>query len=263
MIGSLDGTRLIFLIPVPRMAHGSSVRQRRLRERATPRPPICRRVHVSSAASLAILHAVLQRIFGWTDSHLHEFEAGRRRFGPPQRDVEWSEEESAQDERRVMLGRVAPRKGAKLLYRYDFGDDWQHDIVVEEILPADPTIHSPRCLDGRRAAPPDDCGGPFGYAELLDALAEPTREDHAERLEWLDDRFDPRSSTWPQRTARSHPLSGVTRRPPPPPPRSPRSAPRAPVRPCPTARLSRPRASGGGACRIARAAALPARCPDG
>lgn len=146
---------------------------------------------MSSAASLAILHAVLQRIFAWTDSHLHGFEAGRRRFGPPQLDDGWGEEEGVQDERRVTLGRVAPRKGAKLLYRYDFGDDWQHDIVVEEILPADPTSQSPRCLDGLRAAPPDDCGGPFGYAELLDALAEPTREDHAERLERLGDRFDP------------------------------------------------------------------------
>jgi Plasmid pRiA4b ORF-3-like protein len=155
------------------------------------RPPIWRRVQVSSAASLAILHAVLQRIFAWSDSHLHEFEAGRSRFGPAQRDLGWGEEEGVQDERRVTLGRVAPRKGANLLYRYDFGDDWQHDIVVEDILPAHPTIHSPRCLDGRRAAPPDDCGGPFGYGELLDALAEPTRKDHAGRLEWLGDRFDP------------------------------------------------------------------------
>jgi Plasmid pRiA4b ORF-3-like protein len=154
-------------------------------------PPIWRRVQVSSAASLATLHAVLQRSFAWTDSHLHEFEAGRRRFGSPQLDGGWGEEEDVQDERRVTLGRVAPRKGAKLLYRYDLGDDWQHDIVVEEILPADPTSHSPRCLDGRRAAPPDDCGGPFGYAELLDALAEPTRKDHAEQLEWLGDGFDP------------------------------------------------------------------------
>jgi len=155
------------------------------------RPPIWRRVQVSSAMSLATLHAVLQRLFDWTDSHLHEFEAGRRRFGAPQHDDGWGDEERVEDERQVTLGRVAPRKGAKLVYRYDFGDDWQHDIVVENILPADPTIRSPRCLDGRRAAPPEDCGGPPGYAELLDALADPTGEDHAERLEWLGDGFDP------------------------------------------------------------------------
>ena len=175
---------------VPKASQPATIHQLKITLRHI-RPPIWRRVQVSSAASLATLHAVLQRIFAWTDSHLHEFEAGRRRFGPPQLDVGWGEEEGVEDERRVTLGRVAPRKGAKLLYRYDLGDDWQHDIVVEDILPADPTVHSPHCLDGRRAAPPDDCGGPFGYAELLDALAEPTRKDHAERLEWLGDRFDP------------------------------------------------------------------------
>ena len=110
---------------------------------------------MSSAASLALLHKVLQRVFAWTDSHLHEFEAGRCRFGPPRLDVGWGEG------------------------------------VVDEILPADPAAHSPHCLDGARAAPPEDCGGPFGYAELLEALADPTRSEHAERLEWIGDRFDP------------------------------------------------------------------------
>jgi hypothetical protein len=154
-------------------------------------PPIWRRVEVSSAASLGILHEVLQRVFDWTESHLHDFQAGRRRFGSPRLADGWGEAGDVEDERRVTLAGVVPRKGAKLLYRYDFGDDWQRDIVVEEILPADSAVHSPRCLDGARAAPPEDCGGPFGYAELLEALADPTRSDHAERLEWLGDRFDP------------------------------------------------------------------------
>jgi hypothetical protein len=154
-------------------------------------PPIWRRVQVSSHASLATVHQVLQRLFGWEDEHLHEFEAGRRRFGRPRPDDGWGDDARVEDERRVTLGRVAPRKGARLLYRYDFGDDWQHDIVVEEILPADPAIRVPRCLDGRRAAPPEDCGGPAGYADLLDALADPGREDHAERCEWVGDGFDP------------------------------------------------------------------------
>ena len=172
----------------PTASRPATVHQLKITLRHT-HPPVWRRVQVSSAASLALLHKVLQRVFAWTDSHLHEFEAGRRRFGPPRLDLGWGE--GVEDERLVTLGGVAPRKGAKLLYRYDFGDDWQHDIVVDEILPADPAAHSPHCLDGARAAPPEDCGGPFGYAELLEALADPTRSEHAERLEWIGDRFDP------------------------------------------------------------------------
>jgi hypothetical protein len=134
---------------------------------------------------------VLQIAFGWEDSHLHEFRVGARRFGRPEVDDDLVEPGETENENGTTLGQVAKRKGAKLAYVYDFGDSWEHEIVVEDILPADPTARYPRCLDGHRAAPPEDCGGPWGYEEMLSVLSDPSHEDHAERLEWLGDDFDP------------------------------------------------------------------------
>jgi hypothetical protein len=137
------------------------------------------------------LHAVLQAAFAWENCHMHEFQVGSRRFGRPDAEDGWDEPSGTQSERSAMLGRVMRRKGAKLLYLYDFGDSWEHEIVVEDIAPADPGARYPRCLDGRRSAPPEDCGGAWGYAELLQVLGDPTHEEHAERREWLGREFDP------------------------------------------------------------------------
>ena len=85
---------------------------------------------------------------------------------------------------------IANREAARP-YCYDFGDSWEHEIVVEGIVPAEPNVRYPRCLDGRRASPPEDCGGAWGYAELLRVLSDPRHEEHAERREWLGHGFDP------------------------------------------------------------------------
>jgi hypothetical protein len=93
------------------------------------------------------------------------------------------------------LDHVAPRVGDRVRYTYDFGDDWEHDILIEDVLTAEPGISYPRCLAGRRACPPEDCGGIWGYAELLEILADPSHVEHAARLEWLSldsaEEFDP------------------------------------------------------------------------
>jgi hypothetical protein len=90
---------------------------------------------------------------------------------------------------------VAPAVRSKICYTYDFGDDWRHDIVVEKVLERERAVTYPRCTGGRRAAPPDDCGGIWGYAELVEILSDPTHPDHDDRLDWLglDDAtdFDP------------------------------------------------------------------------
>ena len=155
------------------------------------RPTIWRRLQVESTSTLRRLHAVLQTAFAWEDCHLHEFQVGSRRFGKPHIDDGFVFPSEAADEAKVSLQEVARRKGAKLLYVYDFGDTWEHEILVEDVLPADPGTRYPRCLDGRRAAPPEDCGGVWGYAELLRVLGDPAHEEHAERREWLGDDFDP------------------------------------------------------------------------
>jgi len=152
------------------------------------RPPIWRRLQVSGGASLAELHDVLQIAFGWTDTHLHQFVIGGAYYGVPDPDeVDWP---PLQDERRMRLGDIAATTKS-FVYAYDFGDGWEHSIVVEKTLEPEPGVAYPRCLAGRRNGPPEDCGGPWGYMELLQALADPTHPEHAEMREWLGGELDP------------------------------------------------------------------------
>ena len=144
------------------------------------RPPIWRRVVVDGAGTLHHLHDVIQAAFGWFDSHLHEFDIDGEHYGIPHED-DWT---PVNDERRVSIDEIAG--AGRIRYTYDFGDNWEHDIIVEKTLPAGEFATVPDCIDGRRACPPEDCGGPWGYAELLKILADPDHPEHAERVEWLD-----------------------------------------------------------------------------
>ena len=142
-------------------------------------PPIWRRLEVPADVSLARLHYIIQTAFNWEDSHMHVFETPFGNFGTPDAEL------GHRAETPVTLEQVAPRVKDKILYTYDFGDDWDHDIVVEKILDRDPAVTYPRCTGGRRAAPPEDCGGIWGYAELIDVLNDPSHPEHDDRLEWL------------------------------------------------------------------------------
>ena len=142
------------------------------------RPPIWRRLEVPADTSLADLHDIIQVAFGWHDSHLHVFETGYGDFGVADREL------GHRAEAPVTLEQVAPGVGDRLRYTYDFGDDWVHDIVVEKVLPRQPVAY-PRCTGGRRATPPDDCGGIWGYAELVEVLSDPGHPEHGDRLDWL------------------------------------------------------------------------------
>lgn len=152
-------------------------------------PPIWRRIEVSSETSLAQLHKVLQTAMGWQDYHLHEFEIGGQRYGVPDEDYD-SPGEISRDST-VKLSKALPRKGASLLYTYDFGDGWAHSIVLEEITPAEPDTKYPRVIDGARCCPPEDSGGPYGYADLLDILAKPRHKEHRQMREWAGKDFNP------------------------------------------------------------------------
>ena len=151
------------------------------------KPPIWRRLQVPADVTLAKLHHILQVSMGWTNSHLHQFRVGEQSYGVPHPD----DFEDMIDERKVKLSKVAPKEKSKLVYEYDFGDDWRHAILVEKVLDPEPGVHYPRCVKGKRNGPPEDCGGVWGYSGLLETLADPRSPDHAEMLEWVGGAFDP------------------------------------------------------------------------
>ena len=172
---------------VPQPSADSAVYQLKVTLHDT-KPPVWRRVLVDGAGTLDQVHEVIQAAFGWWNYHLHEFEVEDTRYGVPDPDDDWGPPTT--DESTVRLDSIAG-EGSKLEYVYDFGDDWRHKIVVEKVLPADPTVTLPTCTDGRRACPPEDCGGPWGYRELLAILADPSHPEHEERREWIGRPFDP------------------------------------------------------------------------
>jgi hypothetical protein len=147
-------------------------------------PPVWRRILVSPSTSLADLHDIVQMAMGWTDSHLHHFMYGGKVYGP-------DSVERALPERDVLVGNLLRKKGDTLGYEYDFGDSWVHTIRLVAVRPPAEGDRLPDCLDGERACPPEDCGGVFGYEELLRILADPEDEEHEERLEWVGDDFAP------------------------------------------------------------------------
>jgi hypothetical protein len=156
---------------------------------AGSRPPIWRRLQVPSATSLDTLHHMLQAAFGWEDYHMWVFETPAGRYGVADRELQIGNAAAKR------LDQLAPRPKDRLGYTYDFGDNWEHDILIEAIIDPEPGIAYPRCLTGRRACPPEDCGGIWGYEYLLEILADPAHEEHQDRIEWLGldsaDQFDP------------------------------------------------------------------------
>jgi hypothetical protein len=154
------------------------------------RPPVWRRVRVSANSTLRMLHLVIQAAMGWQDYHLHEFEAGGRRYGEPDDDP-WPGDAPTFNESNVKLGKLIERGVKRFRYVYDFGDDWEHEIVVEKVEPLDPEQPYPSLVTGKRACPPEDCGGVYGYLHLLEVLADPSDEEHAELSEWVGGPPDP------------------------------------------------------------------------
>ncbi|MGH3397636.1 MAG: plasmid pRiA4b ORF-3 family protein [Streptosporangiaceae bacterium] len=158
--------------------------------RGVSKPPVWRRVLVPAGITLGDLHDVIQIAMGWDNYHLHVFSVGLQEYGPPGNELGHANED------RVRLLQLLAGPGDRLRYTYDFGDDWEHDIVLEEARPLVPGEAYPSCVAGKGACPPEDCGGTWGYAELKEVLANPAHEDHLDRLEWLGldtgEDFDPR-----------------------------------------------------------------------
>lgn len=151
------------------------------------KPAIWRRLQVAADIKLDKLHMVLQDALGWTNSHLHHFIAGDDLYGMADLD-EYSA--ALKDEKKFKLAQIASEK-SRLIYEYDFGDGWKHETLVEKVLAPEPGVQYPRCLAGKRACPPEDCGGVGGYDYLLKIIADPKHDEHAEMMTWLGGSFDP------------------------------------------------------------------------
>lgn len=156
------------------------------------KPSIWRRIEVRSDATLGELHAIIQMAMGWTNSHLHHFIVGKRPdfifIGAPGPDDEMMDQEN-EDE--IVINQVLPAAKTKMVYEYDFGDGWEHEVVLEKIVQAEAGVHYPRCLAGENACPPEDVGGVWGYADFLEAINDPDHERYEEFSEWIGDDFDP------------------------------------------------------------------------
>ena len=140
---------------------------------------------------LAKLHHILQVAMGWTDSHLHSFKIGETYYQEPDPDFEPQFSMTEQkNEKRFKLQQVAFREKMKFLYTYDFGDDWEHEILVEKILPMTNENRQPVCIKGARACPPEDIGGIWGYYDFLKILQDPQHPEHEDVVEWMGGHFD-------------------------------------------------------------------------
>jgi hypothetical protein len=153
------------------------------------KPPIWRRILVKSNILLHDLHKIIQTTMGWTNSHLHQFAHNRNFYSSP--DFNEFDELGLIDYSKIRLNKLLTTEKHQMIYEYDFGDGWEHAIVLEKILSIDPDVKYPLCLDGKRNCPPEDCGGPGGYEKLLNTIKNPEDEEYESMIEWLGKGFDP------------------------------------------------------------------------
>lgn len=150
-------------------------------------PAVWRRFAVPAAVTLPWLHTVLQDVMGWLDCHLHQFFFGEECYGPT--DPDWPSDMIDEDGKR--LSTLLKKCRGTFVYEYDFGDGWRHKIELVDDVDATTLDQLPICLDGARACPPEDCGGPWGYEEFLAAVRDSEHEEHESYLEWAGGEFDP------------------------------------------------------------------------
>ncbi len=155
-------------------------------------PAIWRRFVVPANITLDRLHDVIQIVMGWTDSHLHEFTIGKKRY------TEYPEsKEDGIEYGRYRLEELINRKERNFSYLYNFGESWEHKLVLEESRYFNPELRTKlACLEGERACPPEDVGGVPGYFEFCNALKNPSHEAHESYMEWSGGGFDSERQVW-------------------------------------------------------------------
>jgi len=154
-------------------------------------PPIWRRILVPGDVKLSQLHVVLQLVMGWYNCHFHQFISEGVLYGVSENMFGDDLDLGLEDESKCKLSQLLTQEKDFLLYEYDFGDSWMHKIVLEKIRPYEESLKVPSCIKGKRACPPEDCGGIWGYQGLLDIISDPTHAEYEEMREWTGEEFDP------------------------------------------------------------------------
>jgi hypothetical protein len=149
-------------------------------------PVIWRRLLVPGAIRMAKLAEILLAAMGWSNSHLHAFTVGGARYG-----MNYDEYPEGEIDEKSVTVLQALRDERRFTFEYDFGDSWEHEIVIEDLTSSYFGLKFAVCLDGANACPPDDVGGPWGYREFLRAIADPAHEEHEHLLNWVGGSFDP------------------------------------------------------------------------
>jgi hypothetical protein len=149
-------------------------------------PVVWRRLLVPGSVRLSKLHLMFQAAMGWTDSHLHSFRIGDLLYG-----TQFDDYPPEELDEKSVTALSALRGQRRFIYEYDFGDSWEHEVVVEAMTTTALGLKFAVCLDGQNVCPPEDCGGTPGYATMLEALADPSHEEHDQFLTWVGGAFDP------------------------------------------------------------------------
>jgi hypothetical protein len=157
------------------------------------KPTIWRRIQISDSATFGALHGAIQGAMGWENCHLHQFQVTNPKTGVVDMigSQEYLEDDDVVEESKKKISAYFSLQNKKAYYEYDFGDSWEHTLLLEKVLPVEIGKKYPLCLDGERACPPEDCGGVWGYERLLEIMKEPDHPEYEEQMDWLVGSFDP------------------------------------------------------------------------
>lgn len=146
-------------------------------------PKIWRRLLVKATSTLAEVHKVIQIAMGWDGYHMHQFKIGGEHYGVPDKGFDYD----VKNERKTTLAQLYAAERRKFVYEYDFGDSWYHEIKIKKCSAPEKGTRYPTCLEGEKAAPPEDCGGIPGFYGMLETLSSPKDPEYARIKEWMGD----------------------------------------------------------------------------
>lgn len=158
------------------------------------RPRIWRRILIAADSALVDFNKIIQTTMGWTNTHLHQFIKNDTNYTLKMDFDDFWDDLNNVDYRteNLQVADLLQVENEKIIYEYDFGDGWEHVVTLEKILPKDDSIKTPICVAGRMNCPPEDCGGVWGYANILKILNQPDHEEYEDYLEWLGEDFNPK-----------------------------------------------------------------------